>query len=368
MGREARDSSKRQLDLGSKAFFWVLSIQGRENGILVAVGGNIPQNFDNSTEEAEATGFSNTMEVWNLNLSTSVGWSYEKDFRLTTGTGHLATVVLETSVGELKTDPVLVSVFTMNAINNKALSNVRVNYTMSNRTQDTITTDSNGRGEISPRVDLLPGLLVLTASLDGFITASVEVQIPLSLVQSVQTVPLSLSPILDPHTEMRLVMSWGRLPKDLDLHVLKINRHSGAMCETYYKTINKEGCSGLSLDVDNTKGGNNGAETITFDEPGDSLYLMYVYDYPNDFPNDTTRLVQSEARIDLYSNNGQAPIKMEVPTKDTNTRSRWWIIGHMDGKSGVSSFATPRSPLSTTNPKLLAKDLVHVQNQELVDL
>ena len=108
------------------------------------------------------------------------------------------------------------------------------------------------------------------------------------------------------------------------------------MCETYYKTINKEGCSGLSLDVDNTKGalqmlmghafcpgGNNGAETITFDEPGDSLYLMYVYDYPNDFPNDTTRLVQSEARIDLYSNNGQAPIKMEVPTKDTNTRSRW---------------------------------------------
>ena len=63
MGQEARDSSKRQLDLGSKAFFWVLSIQGRENGILVAVGGNIPQNFDNSTEEAEATGFSNTMEV-----------------------------------------------------------------------------------------------------------------------------------------------------------------------------------------------------------------------------------------------------------------------------------------------------------------
>jgi len=211
-------------------------------------------------------------------------------------------------------------------------------------------------------VDLLPGLLVLTASLDGFITASVEVQIPLSLVQSVQTVPLFLSPILDPHTEMRLVMSWGRLPKDLDLHVLKINRHSGAKCDTYYR--NKEGCSGLSLDVDNTKGGNNGAETITFDEPGDSLYLMYVHDYSND----TTRLVQSEARITLYSNNGQAPIKMEVPTRDTNTHSRWWIIGHMDGKSGVSSFATPRSPLSTTNPKLLAKDLVHVQNQELVGL
>ena len=67
-------------------------------------------------------------------------------------------------------------------------------------------------------------------------------------------------------------------------------------------------------------GGNNGAETITFDEPGDSLYLMYVHDYSND----ATRLVQSGARITLYSNNGQAPIKMEVPTRDTNTRSRWY--------------------------------------------
>ena len=43
---------------------------------------------------------------------------------------------------------------------------------------------------------------------------------------------------------------------------------------------------------------------------------------------------------------------------------RWWIIGHMDGKSGVSSFVTPRSPLSTTDPK----NLVHVVNQELVGL
>ena len=73
-------------------------------------------------------------------------------------------------------------------------------------------------------MDLLPGLLVLTASLDGFSTASAEVQIPLSSAQSVDPVALALSPILDPHTEMRLVMSWGRLPKDLDLHVLKINR------------------------------------------------------------------------------------------------------------------------------------------------
>ena len=72
------------------------------------------------------------------------------------------------------------------------------------------------------RMDLLPGLMVLTASLEGFSPAVVEVQI--SEEPSAQSVTISLSPTLDPHTEMRLVMNWGRLPKDLDLHVLQIDR------------------------------------------------------------------------------------------------------------------------------------------------
>ena len=71
-------------------------------------------------------------------------------------------------------------------------------------------------------MDLLPGLMVLTASLEGFSTAVVEVQI--SEQPSSQSVTISLSPVLDPHTEMRLVMNWGHLPSDLDLHVLQIPR------------------------------------------------------------------------------------------------------------------------------------------------
>ena len=65
---------------------------------------------------------------------------------------------------------------------------------------------------------------MLTASLDGFSDALAEVQVPRSSVRKVQKVALSLSPIFDPHTEMRLVMNWGHLPKDLDLHVLQIDR------------------------------------------------------------------------------------------------------------------------------------------------
>ena len=49
-------------------------------------------------------------------------------------------------------DPVVVTVITKNAINNGALANVPVDYTLSNVTQDSIVTDGNGRGEIYPRL------------------------------------------------------------------------------------------------------------------------------------------------------------------------------------------------------------------------
>jgi len=73
----------------ARSFFTMHSFS-REHEILIAVGGNVPQKSDNNTV---ATGFSNTVEMWNM--STSAGWNYEKDFQLTIGTGHLATVVVE---------------------------------------------------------------------------------------------------------------------------------------------------------------------------------------------------------------------------------------------------------------------------------
>ena len=67
-------------------------------------------------------------------------------------------------------------------------------------------------------MDLLPGLMVLNASLEGFSTAVAQVEI---FELPSQLVTISLSPI---DQKMRLVMNWGHLPDDLDLHVLQIDR------------------------------------------------------------------------------------------------------------------------------------------------
>jgi len=221
---------------------------------------------------------------------------------------------------------VVVNIITRNAVSNGIMEGVQVDLRIGSTSLPRLNTNSNGQGQTSPRMSLLPGQMVLTASKRGFSTAVVKQQIheqPPS-----QSVTLSLTPVLEPHTDMRLVMNWGRNPNDLDLHVLQINRNNGATCETYYG--NKNGCSGLWLDVDNTRGGHNGAETITWGGSSNNVYLMYVYDYSNT----GTRLVQSSARIALYLNNRRLPITMDVATRDTNTHSRWWIIGCIGGYRG----------------------------------
>ena len=79
---------------------------------------------------------------------------------------------------------------------------------------------------------------------------------------------LSLSPVIVIPKQMRIVMNWGSSPSDLDIHVLQ---YGASNCHCYYgkarcpaRPVARE----LNLDTDNTRGGDNGAETLTIDKPG----------------------------------------------------------------------------------------------------
>merc|ERR1719369_849922 len=132
-------------------------------------------------------------------------------------------------------------------------------------------------------------------------------------------------------------MNWGELPSDLDLQVTQFNKSDPAQfCRTYYGR--KTGCTGLHLDVDNTRGGFNGAETITWDEEkGDHIYLLFVHDYSGEWADGSnTTLVQSQARLTLYGEG--VSIHENVPTEDPNTRSLYWVFGCFDVTNGMDSF------------------------------
>ena len=220
----------------------------------------------------------------------------------TTTTSTTATTTIKTtSTTTAKTtttwsgyDAVNLTFISLNAVNNNRLAGVTI--TMQNYGDETkITTNDLGEAHIVISNVNFPFHLIFTGSKEDFTTYSGAITVNNNAVTASTT--FSLSPNLTPEQNYRLVMNWGHDPSDLDLHAIQYRNNQE--CETFYG--NKNGCAGLYLDVDNTSGGDNGAETITWESqststtstttsPGYTTYLLFVYDYSK---SDTT-LVESQ--------------------------------------------------------------------------
>jgi len=80
---------------------------------------------------------------------------------------------------------------------------------------------------------------------------------------------INVSPTLRSN-QLRIVLTWGAVPRDLDSHLLSPNR-----CKTYY--ANRRGCTGVTLDKDVT--GGYGPETMTIHRPTRGWYHYKVHNY-----------------------------------------------------------------------------------------
>merc|ERR1711972_358340 len=80
---------------------------------------------------------------------------------------------------------------------------------------------------------------------------------------------------------MRLSLSWGAKPLDLDLQVYRRTHNDwDDSCRTSYQQ--KTGCRYAVLDLDNTKGGEKGSETIPLNsipEQADNVYMVFVNNF-----------------------------------------------------------------------------------------
>ena len=92
-------------------------------------------------------------------------------------------------------------------------------------------------------------------SADGFIDYIIQ-----ELYDADVDIFVALSPELLPE-ETRIILTWEKNdPKDLDIFVMAVSKVSSTSCLTIYAY---DDCEEISLDVDNTNGGLNGAETVT---------------------------------------------------------------------------------------------------------
>ena len=106
---------------------------------------------------------------------------------------------------------------------------------------------------------------------------------------------------------LRIVLTWGSTPDDLDSH-LTIEKDGSTLSHVYYSQ--KSG-SGAVLDTDDTSA--YGPETITISSFVDgAVYNYYVHNYSSRSSSSSTVLSNSNAKVTVYF--GEEVYELNVPT------------------------------------------------------
>ena len=147
-----------------------------------------------------------------------------------------------------------------------------------------------------------------------------------------------------PRGSLRIIMNWNEEPSDLDIYSIQIDTNTRATCMTNWQQTSS--CTGVSLDLDNVRGGDQGPETITYQSMGSNrqyIYMIFIADYSNQ----PAQFRDSEARLTITD--GVQTVKVNIEEADYNNE-KYWLAGcvRSDGDAfewkGIETFETG-SPL-----------------------
>ncbi|WP_066067309.1 carboxypeptidase regulatory-like domain-containing protein [Neobacillus soli] len=140
------------------------------------------------------------------------------------------------------------------------------------------------------------------------------------------TITANLSP-----DEIRIVLTWGQVPSDLDSHLAAPYEDKNGSYEIYYgrKTHYYNGELMTKLDVDDTD--SEGPETVTILKQVPGTYTYSVVDYTNLDRDDSNELSNSSAKVQVYMGSGSSPVKtFYVPSNKIGNK---WNVFKLDGKT-----------------------------------
>ena len=229
------------------------------------------------------------------------------------------------------------SIRVRNSLTNEIVPNATVSVIRLSEDDEVIITEGHPVDNDGQAATLVNqnGHYTVKVEADGFITSERDLQISCDIAECDQCSPsvfIPLSPTLEPGT-MRLSLSWGARPLDLDFQVFRRTWNNwDDECRTYFGK--KTGCGQAVLDLDNTKGGNNGAETISLKEVGeqeDNVYMVFVQDYsaePEQFKT-------SEAHISITDGRVSHSIDLQPISYKSE---QYWLAGCIRFQAGSYEF------------------------------
>jgi hypothetical protein len=136
----------------------------------------------------------------------------------------------------------------------------------------------------------------------------------------------AISPVMTNLDGMRIVLSWGKTPRDLDSHVVYPGNN------VYWR--NRRGAD-ANLDIDHTDG--FGPETITLEKKHlGETYVYAVHDYTNLQNPHLTQLSDSQAKVFVYV--GQSLVRTYyVPSGQTGNL---WTVFRVTGEGEFQDINT----------------------------
>lgn len=189
-----------------------------------------------------------------------------------------------------------------------------------------LITDASGKYYTAA---LPAGNYTLEASKDGFVTGYINIVSGNSDVCNNQNI--TLPPELSADS-LRIVLTWGNDPRDLDSHVSG-TLSNGSGFHTYF--ANESDWDGevevCNLDVDDTDG--EGPETITLNPTTKSPYYYYIYHYSGN-----GSIATSGASVKVYQGSNLLGT-FNAPTNQGDARY-WNIFAFVDGKLVVNNTIT----------------------------
>lgn len=182
----------------------------------------------------------------------------------------------------------------------------------------TTSTDASGNFSMA----LPSGTYTATVSMTGFVTSSFAcVAVGGSTIANQNS---SITPNLT-GSDIRIVLTWGASPSDLDSHLTGPIAGSSSRFHVYWANPR---VTQANLDVDDTS--SFGPETITIAQISAGTFRYSVHDYSNGSSSTSTVMSNSSgAQVRVFSGSTQIAT-FNVPTGRTGNL---WTVFEMDGNS-----------------------------------
>ena len=145
--------------------------------------------------------------------------------------------------------------------------------------------------------------------------------------------------------EVRVVLSWGETPQDLDSHLTGPSG-TGRFHVYWANTGSLTGAPFAKLDVDDTS--SFGPETITITQQETGVYRYSVHDYSNLSSATSSAMSRSGARVDVFV--GGQRVETFFPPNQAGTL--WTVFEMQNGVvSQINSMSFQSDPGSVRSPK-----------------